>query len=445
MVYSPDSITTMSDQQLVDALEKCAAERRRIDAAVARLSGEIKLRSDHALGHAGLAQQLGARTPEILVQQLTGLSRGEAAAVVRVGSRPEFLDSVDPGDLGVAKVDAVRRGLGDTSGSVSESDLRGAAERLAGDAKLLSVEEVAARARAARDELDAANIVDRAEAQRDQRFLSLTPRLDGMYDLRGLLDPESAMVIKSATDSIIAPRRGGPRFVDKAKAAEQEHDALEDQRTIPQMRVDAVVDLISIAVATEPGSTLTGQRGHVTIHTLRNADGTLGPGFFEGHADAVPSSIVDRYCCDDGPVSVGFANGTAIDSSSDQRLFNRKQRRALAARWGGCAMPGCDRPPSWTEAHHIRHWAGGHHKTEVADGILLCRHHHMLLHNNGWVIVRDGTDYFLHKPNGTITYLESKSPLYRRHRGGGLSATTPSESATHPQNRDEVGVAQSHR
>ena len=34
-------------------------------------------------------------------------------------------------------------------------------------------------------------------------------------------------------------------------------------------------------------------------------------------------------------------------------------RRALAVRDGGCAAPGCDRPPPWTDAHHLRHWLHG--------------------------------------------------------------------------------------
>ncbi len=243
-----------------------------------------------------------------------------------------------------------------------------------------------------------------------------------MYWLNGLLDPESAMVVRAATDAIIAPRRGGPRFVDKEKAALQEKSSLDDERSIPQMMVDALVDLVSIAVATDEGAVLTGNKGHVTLHAVQRAEGTVTAGYFEGHLDAVSAEIVERALCDGTESVVGFEHGNAVDSSSDQRLFNRKQRRALAARWGGCAFPDCDRPPSWTEAHHIRHWSSGHHKTEAADGVPLCRHHHMLLHNNGWSIVRIGVEYYLHAPDGSVTRLESKSPLYRSHRGGVLVA-----------------------
>jgi hypothetical protein len=431
-MLSPERLTAFSNDELLNELRLRAEQRRRIDAECAQLAGEINTRSAQELGYSGLAQSKGARTAEILVQQMTGLSRVEAAAVVRVGSRPAFLHTVKPEDVGVAKVDAVRRGLGEVSEGVSEDALRSAAERLAVDAPYLNVEGLAARARAARDELDAANVGDREHQQREQRYFTLTARADGMYWGRGLFEPESAMVLKAAFDGIIAPRRGGPRFVDKERAAQQEKLSAEDTRTVPQMMVDALVDLVQVAVQTPEGAVLTGGKGQVTIHTLGQADGTVGAGYFEGHLDAASQEIVERYLCSTDSTTVGFEHGIPVDSSTDQRLFNRRQRRVLAARWGGCAFPDCDRPPSWTEAHHIRPWAFGNHKTETIDGVLLCRHHHMLIHNNGWMIVRVGIDYSLHAPDGTITFLESKSPLYRRHCGGAPRPGPPGTRAARP-------------
>ena len=82
-----------------------------------------------------------------------------------------------------------------------------------------------------------------------------------------------------------------------------------------------------------------------------------------------------------------------------QRLFSAQQRIALAARDGGCRFPGCDRPPSFTEAHHITPWSRGG-RTDVNDGILLCRHHHLLVHNNGWEIRRRGHGFAVLPPPG---------------------------------------------
>jgi hypothetical protein len=86
----------------------------------------------------------------------------------------------------------------------------------------------------------------------------------------------------------------------------------------------------------------------------------------------------------------------------------------LAAMWGGCPVDGCDRPPSWTEAHHIDQWDRDLGRTDVLDGVLLCRHHHMWLHDIGARIVRTGTEYHLHAPGREPVLLVSKNPVRRR-------------------------------
>ncbi|WP_228032513.1 HNH endonuclease signature motif containing protein [Mycolicibacterium sp. P9-22] len=57
----------------------------------------------------------------------------------------------------------------------------------------------------------------------------------------------------------------------------------------------------------------------------------------------------------------------------------------MAVRDGGCAHPGCGRPVSWCDAHHIIAWnCGG--KTCLDNGVLLCRHHHTAIHHGGWQV-----------------------------------------------------------
>ncbi|MBA2574657.1 MAG: HNH endonuclease, partial [Nocardioidaceae bacterium] len=48
--------------------------------------------------------------------------------------------------------------------------------------------------------------------------------------------------------------------------------------------------------------------------------------------------------------------------------------------------PGCNRPPSWTEAHHITPWSHGG-PTDLANGCLLCGFHHRLIHQGEWPVV----------------------------------------------------------
>ena len=86
--------------------------------------------------------------------------------------------------------------------------------------------------------------------------------------------------------------------------------------------------------------------------------------------------------------------GQPLDHGRAQRRFTPRQRRALIVRDGGCAFPGCDRKPTWCDAHHLRPWEDDG-LTDLANGCLLCRRHHNLIHHNGWTLERDvGTGIF---------------------------------------------------
>jgi hypothetical protein len=59
---------------------------------------------------------------------------------------------------------------------------------------------------------------------------------------------------------------------------------------------------------------------------------------------------------------------------------------------------------SQAEYHHIDHWSQDHGRTDVDDGVPLCRNCHLRLHNQRWRITRERdpvTDvdaYWLHSP-----------------------------------------------
>jgi hypothetical protein len=80
-----------------------------------------------------------------------------------------------------------------------------------------------------------------------------------------------------------------------------------------------------------------------------------------------------------------------LDVGQQRRLFTGPLRRALILRDRGCAFPGCDRPPRWTDGHHIVSWLDGG-PTSLANAVLLCGHHHRLIHHSDWQIRQNPAD-----------------------------------------------------
>ncbi|WP_261576578.1 HNH endonuclease signature motif containing protein, partial [Frankia gtarii] len=101
----------------------------------------------------------------------------------------------------------------------------------------------------------------------------------------------------------------------------------------------------------------------------------------------LPRSVLARLSCD-AEISRIILDpaGIPLDVGRSTRVVPPQLRRALVARDRGCSFPGCDRPPSWCEAHHVTHWTHGG-VTALHNLTLLCGHHHRQVHHDGWTIV----------------------------------------------------------
>ena len=425
------------DGMLLDHQRRLAASARLVEVAAAALAAEVAHRSRPELGHDGLAQKLGARTPERLVQLVTGASRQTSGRLVRVGVMTAAVAAhdVDPvvevaepwlgpvlraaaaGVFSAEVVDVIALGLGSPTEGVAVDALTAACATLTSLASGLTLEVLAARAREARDDLDAAGVALREQERRERRWLHLTPLPDGMTRISGLLDPESAAVIRNAVDAATSPARGGPRFVAPEDRAAAEAIA-GDPRTPGQAAADALVELVGIAVRAHGTGLLGAARAEVRI-LLTDTDlhRREGAAWIEGQSASVSVNTAERHACDGGYLPIRFSDdGQALNLGQTRRFHTTRQRAAISARDGGCIGPDCDRPPAWCEVHHITEYSKGGN-TSVEDGVLLCRHHHLEIHNNNKRIKRIGNQYWLIHPPGSgrePTLLHTKSPTLRR-------------------------------
>ncbi|KJL17329.1 hypothetical protein RL72_03573 [Microbacterium azadirachtae] len=447
---------TTSDVQAIiaglgdaDAVATCraAVEIGRLAEQIQLLcAGLIARRSGRTAGHAGLAQSRGHRSAASLIQELSGTTKGEAARKVRVGQAlledeehpesgtgiadatasgapdqsPPALSSsrewretlrtgLRTGVLTSVQFDAIRRGLGDPPQGAAEAWATAAAQ-LIDEASHRTVEELRAAARTLRDLLDPEGAGARFAARYERRSFRTWFDDEGVRHASAVFDDEGGAFLETILAAALRPRRGGPRFVDEDENARAERLAA-DPRTNQQLSYDLLLDLVRAGALAEPASVFGTRQAGLRLVQAVDRHGVPAPiALTEDGLTTLPAAVAERRVCESGAVPVTVdVSGNPLDVGRESRLYTPRQRIGLAVRDGGCRWPGCDRPASYCEAHHIDEWARDDGRTDVDRGILLCRFHHMQLHHRGWRITRAGTDEFvLHDPGGGQTMLRPR-------------------------------------
>ena len=412
------NLTASSDDELKTLMRLASAVKNAADRVLALGAAEIHQRSRRELGPAGLAKAEGHVNPQSMIALLTGCSRSEAKKLDGLGRSimqaiplpgpNEALDASDAspivppwhaaisarmiaGEITPDRFEALRSGLGEPTARVAAAELSATAEQVLSFLHPEDLPETVYRdARAARALLDRAGVAEMENEQYNRQQAKIWRDREGMVHLSAVFAPEDGTFVKNSLDLLLGPRIGGPRLADKrAMAAAQL--VQDDPRTLEQLTAGALVALVKAGAAVEHSTVLAKKRPSVqivvTASELTRADGD-GIAFIEGTGIPVTMNTVDRLVCETGyqPVVIA-ADGSPLDLGREHRLFQPAQRLVLNAVQGGCVWPGCEKPPSFCEIHHIEHWqAGG--KTDINDGVLLCDHHHLLLHSNGWRIHR---------------------------------------------------------
>ncbi len=224
---------------------------------------------------------------------------------------------------------------------------------------------------------DGADEREEARLEREHR-LALRNR-----HLRFGCDQEGSVLFRGSLP--VAEAEPFIRIIDAyAAAARRGLDRLDphaEHRTAAMWRADALVAMVAHHTQEALAPTHGGDRPRVVVtlsyDKLAKAATDAAPWWGElQDGRGVPAGVLRRWLCDADllPVVLGGPS-EVLDVGRTQRLVTPAIRAALEVRDGGCAFPGCDRPPRDCHAHHIvPWWAGG--ATSLGNLALVCAHHH---------------------------------------------------------------------
>ena len=346
------SLFALSQEELLTVLRRFEVVRRRMPLLDHALVGELEAR--------GVADTVGARNTQAVLRDVLRLSPGEANARVqaarRLGPRETLTGQVLPpaypavaaaqadGALSVEQARVITATIEELPASVRAEHGESVEATLVEAASRFDPTVLGKLGRHLHAVLDPDGTLATDEDQQRRRGATLTANRDGSGDLRAHLTPQTLAKVQAALLPLAAPRPCGQQ-TDQRTAPQRLHDALDQTaglllRTgqLPASGGTPATVLLTLTLQdleSRTGLVTTGHGGTITVtQALRLA----------GQADVIPVVIGT-----DGVLGYGRS----------RRIATTAQRRALAARDGGCVFPGCDHPPDWTEAHHITPWDSG--------------------------------------------------------------------------------------
>jgi hypothetical protein len=296
------------------------------------------------------------------------LSGGAAAERVEIAHQLEKLPQTEAafatGDLGyqhVALMAQAAKHVGAAAVRKEEASLLQAAQTM-DPGQFTSV------AKNFEHRIDAEGALTEANRAHARRYLHVGEPQGGMVRIDGLLDAEGGATMRRALQAFMKPMK-------------------DDERSHGQRQHDALIELcLQRAGSRRDGA---GPRPQLIIRA--SLDTLAGiPGAPAGELDGggtVPAATVQRYACDSAIAQITGRGELEHELNHASRTIPASTRRALEARDQHCVFPGCDRPLSWCDGHHLVWWIKGG-PTELPNLALLCRHHHRLVHEEGWVLAR---------------------------------------------------------
>ncbi len=361
----PDRIESLGDEIATLFAHMHAADRR----ALVLIAEFDQIRGWERSGHRDCARWLAFRTGID-----TGAAREKVRAARALAELPAISAAMARGELSFSKVRALTR----IADAENEEELL----ELTQGATAAQVERLVRGWKQGSREDEA----DRERRQHDARMFSIFPDEKGMYVVRGRLTPESAALFMRALDAA-----GDALFREHHVPGVAETEASAGRRRAAAAGLVAERALAAGfgAAGDEASPPISGTRAdryQVVLHVQPEAllaEGEPARSELED-GTRVSAETSRRLACDAGLVEVTHRkDGSILDVGRKTRTIPPALRRALEIRDRGCRFPGCGL--RFTDAHHVKHWADGG-ETSLENCVLLCHHHHRLIHEGGWQV-----------------------------------------------------------
>ncbi|GGF27290.1 HNH endonuclease signature motif containing protein [Subtercola lobariae] len=444
----------LADEDVVAGLAAVEALGRLVDGLRVSYAAEIAYRGRHDLGNDGLTVRNNFSSPAAMIAAVTSVSMRTARGRVRLGEQvrvgESFLGQALPGKydavrealsdgrIGVDVADAIIRPLDDISGAALTDDVHAAAVRLVEQAGMsvggfgFTADQIRGLAVRVRENIDPDGAEPRYTDLEEQRGLTFSRMRSGNTKMVAIFTPDQAAVWKAIDNAAFSPRvkpafttgddtaegnaeaggaaaegnaeaggaagegnaetgdaAGEPEFLGGLETPEGQNV---DTRTLSKRRVDFYTELARKSSGLPGMPVINGAAPTINIHaTLEDIIAGRGVGWVDGIDEPIPASVVSQLLCHGDVITTLFGqHGHVLQHGKTRRYFTPAQNRALAARDGGCVWPGCDRPPSFCESHHVDEWKHDNHapgRTDINNGALVCSFHHRHLHQSDWKLV----------------------------------------------------------
>jgi len=353
------AVAAMSKEERWARLDRALRAIAAAEGEVLALVGEVERNQDY--------RDEGATSTEAWLAERYGVSASRARAYVHVGEKapklPHLVGSLCAGEVSFDKV----RVLADVATAATE-------RQLCDQAKECTVRELADIARSAGERARASSPAQ-GRSEHDRRFLRFN-------------DEHRTMSVQLPRDTYAQTRA---RIEAVAKEIPSEGETPWDQRC-----ADAMTELVHSSGSGTGSGTGTADRAatsspyvvvvHAPIGALVDESGqeTVLAGDLERHG-LIDCETLGRIACDATIVIAADDDvGHTMYEGRARRFPSAAQRREVMRRDRHCRFPGCTNV-TFANVHHIVPWKPDG-TTDLPNLVLLCKHHHGLVHRLVWTM-----------------------------------------------------------